>query len=168
MKRFKVFAVATVAALCLALSAPRADAQLSINVNFGQQPVCPYGYFDYSPYRCAPFGYYGPQWFSGGLFIGAGPWFRGPVGFHGYVDHRYDPRFGYRGGFPRRGERADWGRHRGWEHSFHGTDMRQEQRHDNGRHNGENRAHGNHYAQRGHGKEQKKHGPDRHDHHNHD
>jgi len=25
--------------------------------------------------RCAPYGYYGPSYFSGGVFIGAGPWF---------------------------------------------------------------------------------------------
>jgi len=29
------------------------------------------------PYACAPYGYYGPEWFSGGIFIGAGPWYHG-------------------------------------------------------------------------------------------
>ncbi|MGB6975209.1 MAG: hypothetical protein WBD67_11040 [Terracidiphilus sp.] len=129
MKGLKVFALATVAALCMAMSAPRAEAQVSLQVNIGAQPVCPYGYFDYAPYRCAPFGYYGPQWYSGGIFIGAGPWFHGPEGFHGYINRRYDPRYGYRGAFPARGDHADWGQHRGWEHNFHGTERRQEQRH---------------------------------------
>ena len=46
--------------------------------NIGVAPVCPYGYFDYAPYDCAPYGYYGPDWFVGGIFIGAGPWFHGP------------------------------------------------------------------------------------------
>src|SRR5271154_985995 len=36
-------------------------------------PVCAYGYYGYYPYACAPYGYYGPSWFSGGFFIGAGP-----------------------------------------------------------------------------------------------
>ena len=66
-------------------------------------PICPYGYFDYPPYDCAPYGYYGPDWFIGGLFIGAGPWFHGPHGFYGHVDNRYDPRHGYNGPLPGRG-----------------------------------------------------------------
>ena len=44
-------------------------------------PVCAYGYYPYYPYACAPYGYYGPAWFSGGVFIGAGPWFHG-FGWH--------------------------------------------------------------------------------------
>jgi hypothetical protein len=32
-------------------------------------------------------GYYGPEWFSSGVFIGAGPWFHGNPGFHGYPGH---------------------------------------------------------------------------------
>jgi len=35
-----------------------APAQVSINI--GPAPVCPYGYFDYAPYDCAPYGFYGP------------------------------------------------------------------------------------------------------------
>jgi hypothetical protein len=53
-------------------------------------PACSYGYYDYAPYACAPYGYYGPEWFNGGLFIGVGPWFRG-----GY----YGRGYGYRGGY---------------------------------------------------------------------
>ena len=68
-------------------------------------PVCPYGYFDYAPYDCAPYGYYGPDWFAGGVFIGAGPWFHGPGGFYGHVDNRFDPHNGYAGPLPNRGER---------------------------------------------------------------
>jgi hypothetical protein len=78
-----------------------APAQVAVDI--GVAPVCPYGYFDYAPYDCAPYGYYGPDWFVGGLFIGAGPWFHGPRGFYGHVDNRYDPRFGYHGPFPPRG-----------------------------------------------------------------
>lgn len=151
MKQFKRLALAAIL-LGLAMSLPRAQAQLNIQVNIGPQPVCPYGYFDYAPYRCAPFGYYGPAWFSRGIFIGAGPWFAGPVGFRGYIDRRYDPRFGYRGPFPDRDERADWGRHRGWEHNWHGDYARQEYRHDNGNHYGQYKEHGNpHGEYHGHG-----------------
>ena len=44
---------------------------------FGSAPVCTYGYYGYYPYACAPYGYYGPDYFVGGIFIGAGPWFYG-------------------------------------------------------------------------------------------
>lgn len=81
-----------------------APAQVGIGVTVGGPPVCPYGYFDYAPYDCAPYGYYGPDWFVGGLFIGAGPWFHGPRGFYGHVDNRWDPHYGYRGPLPGRGE----------------------------------------------------------------
>ena len=69
-----------------------APAQISVGI--GVAPVCPYGYYDYAPYNCSPYGYYGPDWFTGGLFIGAGPWFHGGHGFYGHVDNRYDPRNG--------------------------------------------------------------------------
>ncbi len=80
-----------------------APSQVAVGVNIGPAPVCPYGYFDYPPYDCAPYGYYGPDWFVGGLFIGVGPWFHGPVGFHGHVDNRFDPHHGYNGPLPPRG-----------------------------------------------------------------
>ena len=84
---------------------PSASPQISIGVNVGPTPSCPYGYYGYTPYNCAPYGYYGPEWFgSGGLFIGAGPWYRGHGDFYGHVDRRYDPRFGYNGPFPEHGD----------------------------------------------------------------
>src|SRR5437879_9765519 len=46
-------------------------------VYYGSAPACAYGYYDYYPYACAPYGYYGPDWFVGGVFIGAGPWYHG-------------------------------------------------------------------------------------------
>lgn len=78
-------------------------AKPQVVVNIGPAPICPYGYFDYAPYYCAPYGYYGPDWFIGGVFVGAGPWFHGPHGFYGHVDNRYDPRNGYHGPMPSRG-----------------------------------------------------------------
>jgi hypothetical protein len=80
-----------------------APAQISVGVGIGPAPICPYGYFDYAPYDCAPYGYYGPDWFVGGVFLGAGPWFHGPHGFYGHVDNRYDPHNGYHGPLPARG-----------------------------------------------------------------
>jgi hypothetical protein len=58
----------------------------------GPAPACAYGYYTYYPYACAPYGYYGPQWFVGGVFIGAGPW------YHGYYGRGYGY---YRGGYGR-------------------------------------------------------------------
>jgi hypothetical protein len=156
MKLFRWLAVPALLALCFA--APQAGAQVNINVQIGPAPVCPYGYFDYAPYGCAPLGYYGPQWFTGGVFIGAGPWFHGPEGFHGYIDRDFDPRFGYRGGFPGRGEHADWGRHLGWEKQFRGREMRAEYRHDNGNHYGQYKEHGNNGKGHGHDDDDQGHG----------
>jgi hypothetical protein len=71
----------------------------------GAPPVCQYGYYGYYPYACAPYGYYGPGWFSGGVFIGAGPWFHGfsgRPGFYGrpgiYGHPGFYGRSGYRSG----------------------------------------------------------------------
>jgi hypothetical protein len=93
-------------ALAAAMLVPSHVAKSQISVNIGVAPVCPYGYFDYAPYDCAPYGYYGPDWFTGGVFIGAGPWFHGPRGFHGHVDNRFDPHHGYNGPLPGRGAQA--------------------------------------------------------------
>jgi hypothetical protein len=150
MKKITTFTVAAIAAFCFAVTAPSACAQVSIGVQIGSQPVCPYGYFDYPPYNCAPFGYYGPQWFQGGVFLGAGPWYHGPNDFDGWVNRRYDPRYGYHGPLPRRGEHPDWDRHSGWEQSFHGDDRRHEVRQENENRDGqqqERRDNGNGYGQ---------------------
>jgi hypothetical protein len=75
-----------------------------VSVGLGAAPVCPYGYYEAPPYNCAPDGYYGPEWFSGGVFIGAGPWYHGADHFYGHVDHNLDYRKGYHGAMPARGE----------------------------------------------------------------
>ncbi len=74
-------------------------------VGIGAAPICPYGYYEIPPYACAPDGYYGPEWYQGGVFIGAGPWYHGPRRFYGHVDHDLDFRQGYRGPMPARGDR---------------------------------------------------------------
>lgn len=103
----RIFAFAALAAvLGFGLMAPQAHAQVSVGVDIGAPPVCPYGYYDVPPYDCAPYGYYGPEWFDNGIFIGAGPWFHGPDRFVGHVDNRFHPDHGYRGPFPARGEAA--------------------------------------------------------------
>ena len=89
-------------ALIVALLGFSRSAPAQVSVEIGAAPVCPYGYYDFAPYACAPYGYYGPEWFSGGVFIGAGPWFHGPREFHGHVDNRFDPHHGYRGPHPER------------------------------------------------------------------
>lgn len=102
--------------------APSSHAQISVQI--GPAPVCPYGYYAVAPYQCAPYGYYGPAWFINGAFIGAGPWFRGPANFHGWINNRYDVRRGYRGRLPRRGERPNWSAHRDFQRSFRGNEER--------------------------------------------
>jgi hypothetical protein len=104
MRYLKLLAIPVVAVALLSTAVSAAPAQISVGIGVGgPAPICPYGYFDYAPYDCAPYGYYGPDWFINGLFIGAGPWFHGPRGFYGHVDNRYDPHNGYRGPMPERG-----------------------------------------------------------------
>ncbi len=105
MRGFKFLMLAAIAGSCIAATAPKADAQVTINI--GAAPECPYGYYDAAPYSCAPSGYYGAEWFAGGVFIGAGPWFHGPSNFRGQVNNAFHPEHGYRGAMPARGERAE-------------------------------------------------------------
>ena len=105
-KLYAVIATGCIAALVDGCVVPGGYTTVGVSGDVGLAPDCPYGYFDYAPYSCAPYGYYGPDWFSGGVFIGAGPWFRGPHGFYGHVDNRFDPHNGYVGPMPNRGERA--------------------------------------------------------------
>jgi hypothetical protein len=131
MKQFNSAIALAAVVVSVAAAAPRAEAGVSINI--GPEPVCPYGYYDYPPYVCAPYGYYGPEWFSGGVFIGAGPWFHGPAHFYGHVDNRFDPRRGYRGSVPRWGDRPDPARHVEHIGGFRGNEMRDGLGHGGGR-----------------------------------
>jgi len=101
-----IFKSLSLLALAGLLGGAAGNARAQVSINIGAPPVCPYGYFDYAPYSCAPYGYYGPDWFVGGVFLGAGPWFHGPHGFYGHVDNRWDPHHGYAGPLPDRGEHA--------------------------------------------------------------
>jgi hypothetical protein len=103
MKTLRTSGLIIAAASLFFIPVHKTAAQVSVSI--GEPPVCPYGYYETPPYNCAPDGYYGPEWFSGGLFIGAGPWFHGPDHFYGHVDHHFDFRKGYHGPLPGRGER---------------------------------------------------------------
>jgi hypothetical protein len=105
MRVFRFMAFTVVAGSCLAAMVPKAEAQISLNI--GVAPQCPYGYYDVAPYNCAPSGYYGPEWFSGDVFIGAGPWFHGDRDFRGNVNNAFHPDHGYRGPMPNRGEKPE-------------------------------------------------------------
>ncbi len=118
------------AACALFLLAPKSHAQISIGIGVGGgPPVCAYGYYGYAPYHCAPYGYYGPEWFSGGTFIGAGPYYHGgDPHFHGYVNEHFDERHGHYGGpYPGAGEHYHaYGNgefHGNAQHDIHGNDF---------------------------------------------
>ena len=119
-------------ALLSILMVPFAYSQAQVRVGIGigvgpgyadGPPVCTYGYYDYYPYACAPYGYYGPSYFVDGVFIGAGPWYHWghPAwywdrGYHRgwYRDRDWD-RDHWRG-------RERWGRDwddRGWSRHDH-------------------------------------------------
>ncbi|HTC58187.1 MAG TPA: hypothetical protein VK706_17360 [Candidatus Sulfotelmatobacter sp.] len=104
MNKLTLLVLAAVVAIAFTVAAPQTQAQVAVEV--GPAPVCPYGYYDVPPYDCAPYGYYGPEWFTGGVFIGVGPWFHGPEGFHGHVNNHFHPDHGYAGPHPARGEHA--------------------------------------------------------------
>jgi|SRR5208282_5173472 len=99
--------LALLGVLMLPLTYSQAQVRVGVGIGVGPgyvagPPVCAYGYYPYSPYACAPYGYYGPSWFTGGVFVGAGPWFHGFYGGRGFYGR---PGFGggFRGGYARGG-----------------------------------------------------------------
>jgi hypothetical protein len=80
--------------LMVPLAYSQAEVRFGVGIGFGPgyvagPPVCPYGYYSYYPYACAPYGFYGPSYFVNGIFIGAGPW------YHGYARSYYgSPYYG--------------------------------------------------------------------------
>jgi hypothetical protein len=117
---------------------PSTTAHAQVSITFGAEPNCPYGYYDYAPYNCAPYGYYGPEWFNGGRFIGAGHWFHGPSNFHGQVNNSYDPHHGYHGAMPSRGSHAAPPPHA---QAFHGNETHDNQGHVVAHGGGDNHGH---------------------------
>lgn len=110
-----------VTGIALTAIAPSAGAQVSVDV--GVAPDCPYGYYDVAPYACAPAGYYSPEWFNDGVFIGVGPWFHGAAEFRGHVNNHFHPEHGYKGPMPQRGERPEPAKRVDAAH-FKGNEMR--------------------------------------------
>src|ERR1700691_5724551 len=115
MKHLRYFLLLSALVIPVALMSTPANAQVGVGIGIGgpgygdygygyPAPVCSWGYYNYYPYACAPCGYYGPSWFVGGLFIGAGPWYRGYWGRGGYYGRGGDYGRGgyYGGGGPRR------------------------------------------------------------------
>ena len=112
MRYLKYLALLALLAVPLAYSQAQVAVGVGVNVgpryadydSAGGPPVCPYGYYSYYPYACAPYGYYGPRWFVGGVFIGAGPWYHwqhvGYWGHPGYWNRGYYGR-GYGHGYVR-------------------------------------------------------------------
>jgi hypothetical protein len=124
MNILKYLALIAVAGMCFAVTAPKTQAQVSVGINIGAAPDCPYGYYDVPPYSCAPYGYYGPEWFTGGVFIGAGPWFHGPADFHGHVNNHFHPDHGYKGPVPHPGDKPEPSKQPGHVAHFKGNEVR--------------------------------------------
>jgi len=100
MRYLKYLALVTV--LIIPATFAHGQVAVGIGVGFGPgygyvagPPVCHYGYYGFYPYACAPYGYYGPDWFVGGAFIGAGPWYHSywGRGFYGRSGWSYDRGF---------------------------------------------------------------------------
>ena len=122
MRRLKTLLVTAALLAPLAL-VPMVDAQVSITIG-GPPPVCPYGYYGYAPYSCAPVGYYGPGYFYNGIFLGVGPWaywgYHHGWGGHRFVGagggrYRYGPAYRGRAGGPAYRGRAGGPAYRGRE-----------------------------------------------------
>ena len=122
MTGFKLVLLAAVAGCFMMATAPKAAAQVAVEI--GAAPDCPYGYYDVAPYDCAPYGYYGPEWFTGGVFIGAGQWFHGPDNFKGHVNNRLHPEHGYTGPKPQRGDKPESTKHLDKIDHFKGNEVR--------------------------------------------
>jgi hypothetical protein len=129
MRGITLLLLTAVATVGYMTNAPRAQAQVSVRI--GPAPDCPYGYYNVAPYDCAPAGYYGSEWFNGGVFVGVGPWFHGPHDFHGRVDNHFRPDHGYHGPFPKHGEKPEPGRRVDNAH-FHGNETRDGRGHASG------------------------------------
>ena len=119
LRYLRLFGLLGIALAIGLFSVPNANAQrvtFGVGIGgpayYGPAPVCAYGYYDYYPYACAPYGFYGPDWFTGGVFIGGGPW------FHGYGHGYYGRGYGYRGGYYGRG-----GYGRGFDRGYRGGDF---------------------------------------------
>lgn len=157
MRRLKVLLCSAALLASVTLLAPvgsvsMAHAQVSIGIGIGgPPPVCPYGYYDYAPYSCAPMGFYGPGYFYNGIFLGVGPWYQ--WGYrHGWGNHRFiGPRGGRYYGDGR-------GHHYGGRPGYHGRPgYRGHNGHGGGYHGGYRGDRGSHGGPHGGGHEHEGH-----------
>lgn len=143
MRYLKYFAL--LAMLMMPFTYSQAQVRVGIGIGVAPAyvagpPVCAYGYYNYYPYSCAPYGYYGPDYFVDGVFIGVGPWYhwghpawfwgRGWRGrdwdhdrWYGRRDWDHDRWYGRRDGDDHRGygyghERFERGDSRRYDHSY--------------------------------------------------
>src|SRR3989449_8028774 len=104
-KKMRYLKYVALLAICMFAAAAPSHAQrvvVGVGVGpgyYGPAPVCAYSYYGYYPYACAPDGYYGPDYFMSGVFIGAGPWFHGFYGRPGFYGRGYYGRGYYGRGF---------------------------------------------------------------------
>jgi hypothetical protein len=122
MNGLKLLVLTAVGGCLMMAAAPKVAAQVSVQI--GAAPDCPYGYYDTTPYGCAPYGYYGSEWFTGGVFVGAGPWFHGSDDFRGQVNNRLHPEHGYTGHTPQPGEKAESSNRLDKVSNFNGNEVR--------------------------------------------
>jgi hypothetical protein len=112
MKGIKHLALAIVAGACFAGAASHAQAQVALGIE--SVPNCAHGLYGYPPYACAPNGYYGPEWFDGSRFDGAGPWGHRHEAMGGHEANHVggEHRFGGGGGGEHGGGGHEGGGHR--------------------------------------------------------
>jgi hypothetical protein len=143
MRYFKYLALLAVLALPTVYSQAQVAIGVQIGPNYGlynPPPVCEYGYYPSYPYECAPYGYWGPEWFVDGIFIGCGPW------YHFYYTH---PVY-YRRFYVGRGFEHIRGEHEFREREFHrGHEFREREFHRDHEFRGEEHRFGGEHGFRG-------------------
>ena len=92
MNGFKCSALAAVTGICFTASTFKTQAQVTVNI--GAEPACPYGYYDYAPYECAPYWLLRPGMVFRRRLYWGGPVVPWPGTFDGNVDNHFDPQQG--------------------------------------------------------------------------
>ncbi len=103
MSRDQYRALAAIAAWAITPGGPKAAAQ-NQSISLESPLIAPTATVLAHHLACAADGYYGPEWFNAGVFIGAGSWFHGPNDFQGKVDNTFDPQNGYIDVLPKDGD----------------------------------------------------------------
>jgi hypothetical protein len=109
------FMIGGIMAMLMACRHQPVNAAVGLEIG-GPPPVCEWGYYDYAPYACAPYGYWGPAYFYNGVFIGVGPWFGWGYN-HGWGNHRFQGYY--------RWQNHEWG-NRKWRNRNDGAGWRRD------------------------------------------